>query len=84
MNQFTSEVFLHNISFHFHFDKIELSSGIKYFVNAKDQFGNTHSFNMEPKGNSWRIINAPRVNELILNSETKLSNIINQHSKVQR
>jgi hypothetical protein len=78
MDTFSKKILLDTTPFEVHFTMINAPNGIKFFVFACDQGGNTSSFNMERSGNEWRIVNAPKVTELILKSEKRLSEAINQ------
>ncbi len=79
MESFTKNILLNNIAFRLHFDKINAPKGVKYFVFARDQNGDSYSFNMEKEDSNWRIVNAPRVNDIFLNNEKKLSDAIKEH-----
>lgn len=84
MESFIKNILLNNIAFRVHFDKINAPNGIKYFVFARDQNGESYSFNMEREDSHWRIVNAPRVNDIFLKNEEKLSDAIKEHSDNRR
>jgi len=70
---------LEGILFSFSFHRIYGGKGIKYFVQAIDGHRNKHSFTMEASGGRWKIINAPKVIDLIVRNEAMLSQIISKY-----
>jgi hypothetical protein len=76
---FTTEMVLNGEMFQFCFDNIETTSGMKFFVIAKDQQGNSYSFNMQRNGEAWRIVDAPKVPQTIIENQAALSDVIKKN-----
>jgi len=81
MHSFITDLILDSLQFEVHFNEYYSPNGIRYFVFARDQNGDSYSFNMEEKNDEWRIINAPRIQDLFLNNEKKFSDAIIEHQK---
>ena len=60
----------------FFFNKIHTATGLRYHVSVKDKENNPYFFDMEEKEGKWKIIDAPKVPDWIMNIEQKLENAI--------
>ncbi|MFL5740208.1 MAG: hypothetical protein ACJ75B_08320 [Flavisolibacter sp.] len=80
MPSFTADFFIDDVKFQFQFNKISTPNGRKYFVNAINEQNRKYSFVMEQNDREWRIVNAPKLPERILNIENELSTIIKDNN----
>lgn len=78
---FTIAMALNDQMFEFCFENIKTTNGMKFFVIAKDQWGNSYSFNMLRNGDTWRIVDAPKVPETIIQNQAILSDRIKEKIK---
>jgi hypothetical protein len=60
----------------FFFNRMYTVNGISYHVSVVDRYRQSHFFNMEQKSNLWRIVDAPKVPDWIMNIEKKLEEAI--------
>lgn len=79
MHAFVIPLVLDNTRFEIHLNEYYTPYGIRYFVFARHPDGRASSFTMEMKNQAWNIINAPRVPELFMNNEKKISDAIIHH-----
>jgi hypothetical protein len=79
MPSFTADFIIDEIKYRFQFSKINMPNGKKYFVDATTGDDKKYSFVMEQNNSEWRIVNAPKVPEVILNIENELSTIIKEN-----
>jgi hypothetical protein len=63
-------------SLEFSFKRIHTPNGLRYHVSVNDTNGNDFSFNMKEEIDRWKIINAPKVPDWIIELEKQLSNQI--------
>ncbi|HWJ25660.1 MAG TPA: hypothetical protein VNS32_03900 [Flavisolibacter sp.] len=81
MHSFIKNLILDNLTFEIHFNEYYAPNGVRYFVVARERYGDSYCFNMKKQTDEWRIINAPIVQDLFLNNEKKLSDAIMDHQK---
>ena len=62
----------------FFFSRIYTAAGIHFHVSVIDQLGQFCHFTMNEKNGSWRIVNAPKPPDWIIDTETALDEIICQ------
>ena len=80
MTAFNKEVEVAHVgTLTFTFIPTHTPNGRTYFVSVEDWHGDTFTFTMKPKGNDWKIINAPKVPDWILTTEHALAAVINNH-----
>ena len=60
----------------FLFNQIYTVHGVRYYVSVKDKDRRTLAFNMEEKNGRWKIVDAPKVPDWIINIEDKLEEAI--------
>ena len=63
----------------FTFNPTVTPDGVKYHVSAVSAGDKTFNFTMEQKNLEWRIVNAPRVPDWILQLESSLSEAISAY-----
>jgi hypothetical protein len=60
----------------FSFNCIHTVNGIHYYVYEKDKYGQTLAFNMEERNSEWKIVDAPKVPDWVINIEGQLGRAI--------
>jgi hypothetical protein len=60
----------------FSFKRIQTPNGLRYYVSVTDANGDAFYFNMKEDSDRWKIINAPKVPDWIIELEKKLANLI--------
>ena len=60
----------------FFFTKICTLNGVRFHVSVIDLEDQAHNFNMDLKGEQWRIINCPLIPDWIIDVEKQLQEII--------
>ena len=76
MQSFTRRIYIgEGFNPAFHFTKIYTTSGLRIHVSVIDMEDQSHAFYMELKGTEWKIVNAPKVSEWIMNAEKRLQEI---------
>ena len=80
MQSFTQRLYIRD-GFHpdFFFNRIHTASGIRFHVSVVDRFSRNYFFIMENKEGSWKIINAPKLPDWIMNLEEQLEHAILEH-----
>lgn len=78
MDIFTKEVQLREPLLRVCFTRIAACSGSKYFVEVLAKGGQKYAFDMARNGGSWRVVNAPKVDDFILRMEGQLSHLLQQ------
>lgn len=73
MNAYVSKVFFDDKLFTINFHVINSLSGSKLFVMATDQHKRKYPFNMEKKGEEWRVVHGPEPHAIISRHEKELS-----------
>lgn len=63
-------------SLEFSFKRIHTPNGLPYYVSVIDTNGEVFSFNMKEDTGRWKIINAPKVPDWIIELEKQLANQI--------
>lgn len=63
-------------SLEFSFKRIHTPNGLRYYVSVIDTNGEVFSFNMKEDTGRWKIINAPKVPDWIIELEKQLANQI--------
>lgn len=84
MNSFIVHLVLDHLHLEVHFNGYYAPNGIRYFVYARTSEGTSWSFTMEKDQDEWRIVNAPRVEDLFLKNEKKFSESIITHQESSR
>jgi len=64
----------------FYFNSVDTTTGIRYYISVVDEDGHTHVFTMEQDGSSWKITNAARLPDWIMNIQKKLEDAIIEHT----
>jgi hypothetical protein len=75
MPQFTKTIETPKGKLKFIFSRIYTVSGIRFHISVKED-RDTYFFNMEEKAGVWRIINAPKVPDWIMDLHTELGDAI--------
>ena len=80
MQSFTQRLYIRD-GFHpiFFFNRIYTANGTKYHVSVMDKYNESYFFIMENKDGSWKIINAPKLPDWIMNLEEQLEHAILEH-----
>lgn len=73
MDFFKAEFFLNDVRYQFQFNRMFSPGGWQYFVEALGDKGGKYSFMMQQRNGEWRIVNAPKLPDKILETEKKLS-----------
>src|SRR5688500_10885263 len=73
MNTHTVKLFLGSRFFMLAFHVITSFKGSKLFVVATDQSKRKYPFNMEKKGDEWRVVHGPKPHEIIIKHEREIS-----------
>jgi hypothetical protein len=60
----------------FSFNRIYTVNGVRYYISVFDRKQQAYYFNMQSQGNQWKIINAPKLPNWILNAERELESAI--------
>jgi hypothetical protein len=78
MECFTKELYLNNVRFQVSFYEVCVPGGKKFFVSAISREGNSYAFEMKKIDGKWLIVNAPKLPGLLMDSNGKLSAIIEE------
>ena len=76
MNTYVSTVFFEGKPFTITFHIINSLNGSKLFVVATDQLKRKYPFNMEKKGDEWRVVHGPGPHAIISKHEKELSQAV--------
>lgn len=81
MQSFVINIVFNQVLFEIHFNEYYAPTGTKYFVYARNRNRNSFSFSMEESAGVWRIVNAPKVDEIFVANVQKLSDAITEQRK---
>jgi hypothetical protein len=77
MQNFSKRILIENgFNPEFFFNRMYTVNGINYHVSVVDRYRQAYFFNMEQTSDRWRIVNAPKVPDWIMNIEKKLEEAI--------
>ena len=77
MKDFSKEICItNNFCPEFIFNGLHTIAASRYYISVLDDERHSYFFNMEEKGGSWKIIDAPKVPDWIMAIEKKLEDAI--------
>lgn len=82
MSNFSRRILVHQgFCPEFSFNRIYTTRGIGFHVSVVDQHKQSRFFTMEQTSEGWRIVNAPKLPDWIMNIEKKLSESITENTE---
>ena len=78
MHTFYGDLTINKCYYRFCFQPVYCSKGIRFFVKVVHPTKQLRVFEMEQRGEQWRVVNAPKADDFVLAHEAKISALLEE------